>query len=124
MSWSKNVSPVGWYVGSYLLRVVEWAQEGNDDPEKRFLTWENTILVRATDLDEAYDKIVECTRLSTNPYKGGPQAVDVQWIFEGVTEILPVYEEIADGCEIIWSECTKKLKNIRKCVRAKGEFHQ
>jgi hypothetical protein len=85
MSWSKNVSPVGWYVGSYLLRFVELAQEGNDDPEKRFLTWENTILVRATDLDEAYDKIVECARLSTNPYKGGPQVVDVQWVFEGVT---------------------------------------
>ena len=48
----------------------------------------------------------------------------LQWVFEGVTEILPVYEEIADGCEIIWSEYTKKLKNIRKCVRAKGEFHQ
>ena len=79
MSRSKNISPVGWYVGSYLLRFVELAQEGNDDPERRFLTWENTILVRATDLDEAYDKIVECARLSTNPYKGGPQGVEVQW---------------------------------------------
>jgi hypothetical protein len=125
MSWSKNVSPVGWYVGSYLLRFVELVQKGNDDLEKRFLTWENTILVRAADLDDAYDKIVECARPNTNPYKGGPQAVDVQWVFEGVTEILPVYEEIADGCEIIWAEYTKKtLKSIRKRARAKGEFHQ
>lgn len=71
---------------------------------KDFLRGENTILVRATDLDEAYDKIVKFARPSTNPYKGGPQAVDVQWMFEGVTEILPVYDEIADGCELIWSE--------------------
>jgi len=52
------------------------------------------------------------------------QGVDVQWVFEGVTEILPIYEEIDDGCEIIWSEYTKKLKNIRKRARARGEFHQ
>jgi|SRR5215471_1436699 len=121
MSSSKNISPVGWYVGSYLLRFIELAQEGNDDPDKRFLTWENTILLKAADLDEAYDKIVE--RARTDPYKN-VQGVDVQWVFEGVTEILPIYEEIDDGCEIIWSEDTKKLKNIRKRARARGEFHQ
>ena len=79
------------------------------------------LLLKAADLDEAYDKIVERARLSTDPYRN-VQGVDVQWVFEGVTEILPVYEEIEDGCEIIWSEYTKKLKNNSQACAGKGRI--
>jgi len=125
MTASKNIAPYGWYVGSYLLRFIELEEERNDDPERRFLTWENTVLVKANDLDHAYDKIVKIGMESTAPYKGGSEGVDVQFVFEGVTEILPIYEEIEDGAEIMWaSHNPRKLKNLRKLVRTKGEFAQ
>ncbi|MGZ8217091.1 DUF4288 domain-containing protein [Methylomagnum sp.] len=125
MSYSKNISPVGWYLASYLIRFIELADEGNDDPENRFITWENTILVKAENLDEAFDKTVQFAMECTEPYKGGPNAIDVQWVFEGVTELLPIYEELADGSEIMWADHNpRKLKNIRKLVRQKGEFYQ
>ncbi|MBK9496178.1 MAG: DUF4288 domain-containing protein [Aquimonas sp.] len=125
MTLSKNIAPYGWYVGSYLLRFIELAEEGNDDLERRFLTWENTVLVKAIDLDDAYDKIVKIGMENTTPYKGGPKGIDVQFVFEGVTEILPIYEEIEDGAEIMWaSHKPRKLKNLRKSVRRKGEFAQ
>ncbi|MBV9636660.1 MAG: DUF4288 domain-containing protein [Methylobacteriaceae bacterium] len=115
MSWDKNRSPVGWYVGSYMIRFIELAEEGNDDPERIFTVWENTVLVRATSIDEAFEKIERIGRSETEPYKGGPPpGVDVQWLFEGVTEVLPVYEEIEDGVEIMWAEWRRKLKNIRR----------
>jgi hypothetical protein len=121
----KNVSPVGWYVASYLLRFVELDRADKEEPDARFLTWENTIIVRAVDLDDAYDKTTVIATAHTVPYKGGPDGVPVQWVFEGVTEILPVYEEIEDGAEIMWAERQpRKLKNIRTCVRRKGEFRQ
>lgn len=121
----KNISPVDWYVGSYLIRFVELDEEGNEDLEKKFLTWENTIIVRATDLDEAYDKVVKVAEEGTAPYKGGPDGVPVQWVFEGVTSLLPIYEELEDGAEIIWEEHNpKKLKNIRKLVTPKKGFKQ
>ncbi len=121
----KNISPVGWYVGSYVLRFVELGREDKEDSEARFLTWENTVLVRAADLDEAYEKVVRIGQEHTEPYKGGPDGIDVQWVLEGVTELLPIYEDLEDGAEIMWSERNgRKLKNIRKCVRKKGEFHQ
>jgi hypothetical protein len=56
MSPSPDESPIGWYIASYLLRFVEPAEPRNDDEEAKFLIWENTILVKATDLDEAFDK--------------------------------------------------------------------
>jgi hypothetical protein len=124
LSWSNNVSPVDWYIASYIIRFIEVSHDHNDDPEKIFLVWENTILVKASNLDEAYDKTVQFASLNTNPYKGGLKGVDVQWVFEGVTELLPVYEDIEDGAEIMWSEYRRKLKSLRKHVRSKGEFAQ
>jgi len=123
--YDKNTSPVGWYVGSYLIRFIELAEKDNDDPEKEFMAWENTIIVKANSLEEAYDKIVEEASLETKPYKGGPDGVDVQFVFEGVTELLPIYEELEHGAEIMYREHNAtKLKNLRKAIKQKYEFRQ
>ena len=124
MTRDKNVSPVGWYVGTYQLRFIELAHDFNEDPKHKFLCWENTVIVRADNLDQAYDKVVAIGMQSTEPYKGGPDGVDVQWVFEGVIELLPIYEDLEDGAEIMWSESTKMLKTMRRDACSKGEFRQ
>jgi hypothetical protein len=43
-------SPVGWYVGTYQLRFVELADRKKNDPKRRFLCWENTVLVKAKNM--------------------------------------------------------------------------
>jgi hypothetical protein len=122
---NKNISPVCWYVGSYLLRFVEVEQEGKFDPEQRFLSWENTVLVKAGSMEEAYSKIEQIAQSGTEPYRGGETGLLMQWLYEGITELLPVYEEIEDGCEIIWRERKPvKLKNLKKLVRNKACFIQ
>lgn len=121
----KDVSPVGWYIGSYIIRFIELNDDDNFDTEKRFHAWENTRLIKANSLDEAYDKLVEKAELECEPYKGGLEGVPVQWVFEGVTELLPIYEEIEDGSELTYRELNStKLKNIRKAVRQKNGFRQ
>jgi len=121
----KNKSPVGWYVGSYLIRFIELENGDNDDTEERFTSWENTIIVKACDLDEAYNKVIDFAKMDTNPYRGGPDGVPVQWVLEGVTELLPIYNELEDGAEIMWAEhAPRKLKNLRKLVKARNEFRQ
>ncbi|MCA6218019.1 DUF4288 domain-containing protein [Ideonella sp. B7] len=125
MTHSRNVAPHGWYVASYLLRFIELAEEGNDDPEKRFVTWENTILVKARSMNEAYEKAVKVAMKETEPYKGGPDGVDVRCVFEGITDLLPIYEELADGAEIMWAKhAPRKLRNIRQRARTKDELQQ
>jgi len=104
----RNASPVGWYVASYQLRFTEVDDPERDDLDTEFLVWENTILVRAADFDQAYEKAVRVATDASEPYKGGPDGIDVQWVFEGVTELLPIYEEIDDGSEIMWSERKEK----------------
>lgn len=121
----KNTSPVGWYVGSYLLRFVELEDKNNSDPEERFLSWENTIIVKAKSFNDAYKKVVKVAKSNTKPYRGGEKGIPVQWVFEGVTELLPIYEELEDGSEIMWAEHTpRKLKNLRKLVRERDDLKQ
>lgn len=123
--YDKNISSVGWYVGSYLIRFIELEKDKNDDLEERFMSWENTVIVKASDLDEAYDKVVEIAKADTKPYKGGPKGIPVQWVFEGVTELLPVYEELEDGAEIMWEEHSpRKLKNLRKKIKDRNNLRQ
>ena len=48
----RNISPFGWYVGSYLIRFIEVEDANNADEESEFLSWENTVIVKAKDLAE------------------------------------------------------------------------
>ncbi|MDY4295887.1 MULTISPECIES: DUF4288 domain-containing protein [unclassified Xanthomonas] len=113
----KVLSPVGWYVGSYVIRFVELDVLGNDDPQEEFLVWENTIIASAPDFDEAYRKVVAVAETTTDPYKGGPGGVPVQWVFEGVTQLLPIYESLEDGSEIMYEEhASMRLDVLRQRV--------
>jgi hypothetical protein len=125
MAHDKNVSPVDWYLGSYLLRFVELEDEQRNDPEGRFLSWENTVLVKATSLSAAYSKVERIAKQAAKPHRGGPSGVPVQWEYVGVTQLLPVYEELGDGVEIAWAEHSpRKLKNLKQWVKPKHAFRQ
>jgi Domain of unknown function (DUF4288) len=125
MSYDANRSPVGWYVASYLLRFVELGDECNSDPEHRFTAWENTIIVKAQSIEEAYDKTVAVASAETAPYLGGDDGVAVQWVFEGVTTVVPIYEKLTDGAEIMWEKHgATKLKNLRKRVIRRDDVRQ
>ncbi len=119
----KSTSPIGWYVASYLIRFVELDEPAQQSGDDRVLAWENTIIVRADNIEHAYDKVIETADQFTKSYKGGPEGVDVKWELEGVTELLPIYEDLEDGSEIMYKEHSrKKLKTLRKKIRKKNEF--
>lgn len=123
--YSKDVSPVGWYVGSYQLRFVELEAPDNDDPDAEFTVWENTVIVKADSFAIAYEKVVAVGMEGTSPYKGGDQGIPVQWIFEGVTELLPIYEPLDDGAEIMWAEHpATKLTRLRQRARSLEDLRQ
>ena len=125
MTDDKNISPVNWYMVSYLLRFTEVKDPRKNDDEARFLSWENTILVNAIFPDEAYEKGNKVAREAAKPYKGGPEGVPVQWKLVGITQVLPIYEALEDGAEIAWAErAPRKLKNLKRMVGSKRSFFQ
>jgi hypothetical protein len=124
--YDKNISPVGWYIGTYLIRFIELNEDGNDDLEKRFHSWESTVIVKANSMEEAFNKIEGIAKEEEEPYKGGPNGIPVQWVYEGITELLPIYEELADGAEVMWGEHKpRKLKKLRSMAsRSVASFKQ
>jgi len=123
MAHDSMISPVGWYVVSYLLRFIEIGDPRNDDPERRFLVWVNTVIVAASRPQEAYEKAAKIARAAAKPYRGGPKGVRVRWVFEGVTEVLPIYEELGDGAEIMWeNRGMRKLSTLLRSVKPKSAF--
>lgn len=120
-----TLSPVGWYVGSYLLRFIELDAQDNEDPDAAFPVWENTVIVKAGDLAEAHRKVVAIAEAETTPYKGGDAGVPVQWVFEGITELLPIHEPLEDGAEIMWTEHRAiRLRDLRLRARPLDELEQ
>lgn len=113
-----TLSPVGWYVGSYLLRFIELDARDNDDPDAEFSVWENTVIVKADTLAEAHAKVAAIAQAETEPYKGGPAGVPVQWVFEGITELLPIHEPLEDGVETFWTDRgALRLRDLRLRAR-------
>jgi Domain of unknown function (DUF4288) len=123
MKYDANLAPHGWYVGSYLLRFVEVADKRKNSPKRRFLCWENTVIVKARDIGHAFEKVSAEAKEHTRPYSGGSGGIKVRWLFEGITELLPIYDRLSDGAEIMWTEHrSKSLKTIRSKARPKRAF--
>ena len=115
-------SPTGWYYCSYLLRLTLAGSPSAQDPEARFLSYENTVLIRADNSLEAYDKTLRIARENETSYTNEHQQ-DVQWKLVGITDILPIYEALGDGAEIAFTSWPpRKLKNLQKWVLPRERF--
>jgi Domain of unknown function (DUF4288) len=115
-----QVSPVGWYVASYIHRFVV-VGEDNERESKRFEVWENTVLISASSREEAYDKAILIGRKGVEPYENN-LGQQVRFVFEGLTSLLPVYEELTDGAEIIWSRKAQSIKAMRNRIQPKSKL--
>src|SRR5262245_30480845 len=103
---TKNRSPYGWWIVSYIMRF-EYYDEYRKNHQRRCLAWENTIILKAKDRNEAYRKAVRFGKLSDG--EEGWQADSGRkgaWRFEGLTSLLPIYEELEDCAEVMWRKYT------------------
>ncbi len=75
-------------------------------------------MIRARNREEAYRKAV---RIGSEGHpiktKGG------EWRFAGISTLLPVYERLEDGAEILWADRGPlSVKSIKKLVRSKRQL--
>ena len=120
---SANRSPYGWWLATYVERF-EFFDEDRSNLRRRCTAWENTVLIRAKDRETAYRRALKVGRASHgmtgwDVKTGRPGA----WKFEGLMELLPIYERLEHGAEIMWTDCSgKSVQRIRKHVRRKSEL--
>lgn len=100
----RNRNHSGWWI---FAEVQYWVQTKPIDGKfsKRVDVWENTRILRAKDRDEAYRKAVELGRV------GMPSKTNAGvWKFAGISMLLPIYEKVADGAEVLWTKRGRMTK--------------
>jgi hypothetical protein len=119
----RNRTRYGWWIASYVERF-EYYDEDRRNLNRRCLAWENTILVKARHREEAWRKAVAQGHLSE-----GNEAWDSEtgrkgaWRYEGLTSLLPVYDRLEHGAELLWVEhagCT--VRRIRALIKRKRDL--
>jgi hypothetical protein len=118
-----RVSKYGWYVAIEIERYDHYWQDSSN-PRRRCMVEENIRLIQARSPNEAYKKALAIGRSAD-----GLERVDLDkrrrkgvWRFVGLANLLPVYEKIEDGCEILCIEHYCTAMTAQKMVRQKREL--
>jgi hypothetical protein len=110
----RNRNHSGWWIFREVEHWVSHRQRRLSD-NSRCLVWENTRLIRASSREDAYRKAIRLGRVGhPSKTKGG------EWRFAGISMLLPVYENMEDGVEILWDDRGRMpMRRIKKLVRKK-----
>jgi hypothetical protein len=113
----RNRNQTDWWI---YCEVQQWVSKRQKKllPTSRCLVWENFRLLRAKNREEAFKKALKFSRVG-NPSKtkGG------EWRFAGISILLPVYDDIEDGSEILWTDRgLMSVKQIQKLVKSKQQL--
>lgn len=118
----RNRSPYGWWIATYVIRE-QWDDNPNPSPKSRCTAWENTILVQAPDRETAYEKAVKFASEDTTEFQNQKGDKTGRWIYEGLTSLLAIHDELQDGAEILWVEHENRtVAKIKSWVRQKHEL--
>jgi hypothetical protein len=120
--WDRNRSPVGWYVATYIERF-EYEGENKTNLRRRCRAWENMILVKASTPAQAYRRAVQLAKKGGNLPWTNSRGEDGKLIFEGLTQLLPVYDELEDGAEICWTDhANTSVQKVKRMIKKKTEL--
>jgi hypothetical protein len=115
-----QVSPTGWYV-AVLLERFEPRDADAADPVCE--AYENTVLISADSAESAYAKALALgAGYDTDDLVGGPDRTPYVGRFGGLLELLPVYDELRDGCEIMYSRVSGTRSELASMVLHKSEL--
>lgn len=108
--------------------IAELVQECRVRGFKTSLVWVNIHLIKASSAKEAFSKALKKGKEHNARYRAGDKGRPAQWIFRGLRQLIPIYEKIADGAEIMFEtyenvapSAAKKMVRARKNLAA---FHE
>lgn len=118
----KHRSPTGWWIASYIERAI-WDDDRRPSGSSRCTAWESTIIFKANDRDSAYNKVVRLGSSNKSTFSDDAGKRTGRWVFEGLTSLLPIYDELEDGAEVLWRDYSgRTLKRVRSMVKKKEEL--
>ncbi|APU09684.1 hypothetical protein A5M85_05115 [Cellulophaga lytica] len=90
----------------YIVEIIEKCEpvERNEKQElRRVTTWGNHHLIKADSPEKAFDKAEKLGKEAEYKFTNSDK-IEMEWIFVGIGELLPIYEDIEDGTELMWND--------------------
>jgi hypothetical protein len=90
----------------FLVEIIERCEPVSADtknPRRRCTVWGNHHLIKADTPDKAVAKAVKLGREGNFRFKN-TYKVQMKWEFVGIGDILPIYEDIEDKAELMWTD--------------------
>ncbi len=114
---SSMYDDIKWYL-SYEILYFEL-----DDPstQQDYVVWENLILIKADNPEEAYEKAMKHGFLSEGEVKINDQKGRCR--FKGLKKLIKIYEELEDGAEIEWRKYELSKAELEAVIEPKQELH-
>lgn len=112
-----NRNHTGWWI---FREVEQWVSKRQRklSSRSRCRVWVNLRLIRARNREDAYRKAMRLGREEHPSQTNGGE-----WRFAGISMLLPLYEKIEDGAEILWDyNGLMTVGNIKKLVKTKRQL--
>ena len=90
----------------YIVEIIEKCEPVNRNDKndlRRVTTWGNHHLLKANSPEEAFDKAIKLGKEKNYKFTNSDK-VEMESIFVGIGELLPIYEDIEDGAELMWND--------------------
>ena len=91
----------------FLAELIQQFAYANEDKRD---VWVNTILVKASNPEEAYEKALKFGEAYNEKYINSDE-VEVTVTFRGLRNLYLVYDKLEDGAEIIYEELEEISEN-------------
>jgi hypothetical protein len=91
-----------WYIVE-IIEKCEPVQRNEKQELRRVTTWGNHHLIKADSPEKAFDKAVKLGKEAEYKFTNSDK-IEMEWIFVGIGELLPIYEDIEDGAELMWND--------------------
>jgi hypothetical protein len=86
-----------------IIERMERANANEKNPLRRCTVWGNYHLIKAQTPEEAYAKAEAIGKEGSYSFRNVDK-VEMKWEYVGIGNLLPIYEDIEDGAEIMWAD--------------------
>jgi len=91
-----------WYIAE-IIEKCEPVDRNEKQDLRRVTTWGNHYLIKANSPEMAFEKAVQIGKEGEYTFTNTDK-IEMEWIFVGIADLIPIYDDIEDGAEIMWTD--------------------
>jgi len=110
----RSIKPRGWYISH---EVLSFQTKRPGPKEVKLTVWENLVLIKARNPEEAYRKALKRGRWNEEEVK--IDGVDGYCKFKGLRDLVLIYDELEDGAEVEWREFQVNGAELSRMIKRK-----